>query len=561
MNAAKTTTKDLLLIFLLGALLYLPWINLPVTDADTAYYSIAAQRAVDSGDWMTLRSSGGNLLDKPPLSIWPIAVSYRLWGRHDWSTRLWQVVLSLGTLALTYLVGRRFFGRRECLLATLILATSLLFSYCTMVVQQDILNLFTYALFFYVFVLFWQTHNPIAYYLAWLALSLSFLNRWHIALVIPLGVVLACIIAAGILGRDDFRVKNLFGSWRSALWRTLLGLMIFAAIGGTWYIYEYMRLGRPFLDLFFGRRNLAFLQGPGGRPLSWLSVTYLPQLLLAVIPWVIFLPDGLATGIKGLRLLRRVRTRESDGFLFMSLWFLVAFLVPHVSAWRVIRYLLPVLPPLAILMAVGITRKLRERRSFALSAAMSGAMMLIFLLINVYLLTQRLDAGLQPYKGLILPFSLTSMIIFAAFILAMSWRRERVAIVLFVMCTVASYVALFASVSYKWDQVSPWRSFGLEARAMLRPGTQLAWYKADGRLPYGVPSEDEKVIYEYYVGRPVPFVGQPGELGRMAAQGPTIIVMRDRTFLDLQAHRPEIDLQEIQAHSSGWMLVQAKIGE
>lgn len=187
--------------------------------------------------------------------------------------------------------------------------------------------------------------------------------------------------------------------------------------------------------------------------------------------------------------------------------------------------------------------------------------MLIFLLINVYLLTQRLDASLQPYKGLILPFSLTSMIIFAAFILAMSWRRERVAIVLFVMCTVASYVALFASVSYKWDQVSPWRSFGLEARAMLRPGTQLAWYKADGRLPYGVPSEDEKVIYEYYVGRPVPFVGQPGELGRMAAQGPTIIVMRDRTFLDLQAHRPEIDLQRIQTHSSGWMLVQAKIGE
>ncbi|MGE5593109.1 MAG: ArnT family glycosyltransferase [Betaproteobacteria bacterium] len=556
-SGKKTVVGDLILILLFGALMYVPWVNLPVTDADTAYYSTAARGVVDSGDWMTLRGSGGGLLDKPPLSIWPIALSYRLWGQHDWSTRLWQVILSLGTLLLTYLFGRRFFGREECLLATLILATSLLFAYCTMVVQQDILNVFTYVLFFYAFALFWQTHSAAPYYLAWLALSLSFMNRWHVALVIPAGVVLACVIAARMLGRDDFRVTTLFGSWRSALLRTLLGLMIFAAVGGTWYVYEYLRLGRPFLDLFFGRRNLAFLQGPGGRPLSWLSVTYLPQLLLAVIPWVVLLPDAVATGISGLRALRRARTREADGLLFVSLWFLVAFLVPHVSAWRVIRYLLPVLPPLAILMAVGVARKLRERGRFAISAVISAAMTLIFLVIDVYLIIQPLDAGLRPYRGLILPFLLMSTVGFAAFTLAALWRRERLAIVSMVILAVASYSTLFASVSYKWDQVSPWRSFGLRVRTMLQQGTQLAWYRAGGTLPYGVPGEAEKVVYEYYAGRSVPFLQEPSELRDLVAQGPAVIVMRDETLTRLLEARPELDLQKIQAHSTGWVLVLA----
>ncbi|HHV54861.1 MAG TPA: hypothetical protein GXX55_05365 [Firmicutes bacterium] len=558
MIGTKAMTYDVLLIFLLGGLLYLPWVNLPTTDADTAYYSSAAQRVVDSGDWMTLRSSEGNLLDKPPLSIWLMAISYRLWGRHDWSTRLWQIILSLGTLVLTYLTARRFFGRKEALFGTLILATTLLFFYCTMVVQQDILNLFTYALFFYALVRFWQTHAPAAFYLGWLALSLSFLNRWQIALITPLGVLVAWVAVARILGRDDFQVRKLFGSREVALRRTLLGLLIFAVAGGTWYLYEYLRLGRPFLELFFGRRNLSFLQNPGGRPFSWLNATYLPQLVLASIPWVIFLPDAVATVTKEARRWAELRNRESDGFLFLAVWFLVAFLVPHGSAWRVIRYLLPTLPPLAILMGVSITRKLQARRGFALSAAMSGVMSLLFLLIDVYILAQRLDAGLEPYKDLILPFSLASTLIFTSYTIAISCRRERFAIFLFILFTVTSYVALFASVNYRWDQISPWRSLGLEARARLGAGIQLAWYRAEEKLPYGIPGEEEKAIYEYYAGRPVLSIGRPDELGRMLVRGPVLVVARDRTLFELKACHPEVELQTIRVHRSGWTLVRAE---
>ncbi|HHY33212.1 MAG TPA: hypothetical protein GX515_09400 [Firmicutes bacterium] len=557
-NSRKTAAADMLLVLAFGAIMYLPWLNLPVTDADTAYYTGAARGVVNSGDWMTIRGSGGDLLDKPPLSIWPIALSYRLWGESDWSTRLWQVALSIGILVLTYLSGRRFFAREQCLLATLILGTSLLFAYCTMVVQQDILNLFTYALFFYAFALFWQTHSAAAYYLAWLALSLSFMNRWHIALVIPAGVVLACVIAVRMLGRDDFRIATLFGSWRSALWRTSFGLAIFAVVGGTWYVYEYLHLGRPFLDLFFGRRNLAFLQAPGGRPLSWLSVTYLPQLLLATVPWVVFLPDAVATGIDGLRSARRARrTREVDGLLFSSLWCLVAFFVPHVSAWRVIRYLLPVLPPLSMLTAVSVTRKLQEGKRFAVSAALGAVITAVFVAIDAYLLFESLDATMRPYRGLVLPFLLMSTVAFAAFTVAALWRRERLAIVAMVILAVASYSTLFASVSYKWDQVSPWRSFGLATRAMLQPDTQLAWYRTSGMLPYGVPGEAERVVYEHYAGRSVPFLGDPSELRDLVAQGPALIVMRDETLLSLLDTCPGIDLKKIQTHSTGWVLVLA----
>src|SRR5690349_21416463 len=78
------------IIILVWAVIYLGSLFSPplMDDADTVHAE-AAREMVETGDWVTLKINGGfRYLEKAPLMYWLVAASYKIFGVHDWSTRL-----------------------------------------------------------------------------------------------------------------------------------------------------------------------------------------------------------------------------------------------------------------------------------------------------------------------------------------------------------------------------------------------------------------------------------------------------------------------------------------
>src|SRR5947208_1868704 len=71
-------------------------------DVDAVQAQIA-QNMLQSGDWVTARLDGVAYLEKSPLKYWMIAVSFAVFGVHDWAAR---IPLALSTVLLCWVVAR-----------------------------------------------------------------------------------------------------------------------------------------------------------------------------------------------------------------------------------------------------------------------------------------------------------------------------------------------------------------------------------------------------------------------------------------------------------------------
>src|SRR6202795_4790315 len=71
-------------------------------DVDSVQAQIA-RNMLATGDWVTARLDGVAYLEKAPLIYWLIAMSYRVFGVHDWAAR---VPLALAAVMLCWVTYR-----------------------------------------------------------------------------------------------------------------------------------------------------------------------------------------------------------------------------------------------------------------------------------------------------------------------------------------------------------------------------------------------------------------------------------------------------------------------
>ncbi|MFI1917568.1 glycosyltransferase family 39 protein [Nocardia sp. NPDC020380] len=116
--------RPALLLLLLGTgLLYL-W-NLSVSGWGNEFYAAAVQAGTQSYKaWLFGSLDPGNAItvDKPPASLWVMALSGRIFGFNSWSLLVPQALMGVGSVALLYATVRRCAGSAAGLLAGLALA-------------------------------------------------------------------------------------------------------------------------------------------------------------------------------------------------------------------------------------------------------------------------------------------------------------------------------------------------------------------------------------------------------------------------------------------------------
>src|SRR3989449_1259821 len=96
---------------------------MPLLDPDEGLYAAIAQEMLSRADWVIPHVNGLPYLEKPPLYFWLTAATMWLVGPTEWAVRVWSALAALGTVLLTWRMGRRLYGAPAGFLAGIALAT------------------------------------------------------------------------------------------------------------------------------------------------------------------------------------------------------------------------------------------------------------------------------------------------------------------------------------------------------------------------------------------------------------------------------------------------------
>jgi hypothetical protein len=156
----------------------------------------------------------------------------------------------------------------------------------------------------------------------------------------------------------------------------------------------------------------------------------------------------------------------------------------------VIRYLLPVFPPAAVLIAFGTSTDRALWTASRVSLAIGG----VIFAAMVYLAGQPLAPNVVAYRPIIIAF-LVPLAAGLAGAGALALRARRLeAIAFLVAMALVAYGLLVAATAKQWDQISPWRLVGRTINAV-------------GGSDAGVLVLGERSSFaEFYIDRPVLFV-------------------------------------------------------
>ena len=119
------TSHLYLVVLLCAAAIYLSCIVSPpslVDDVDSVQAQVA-RHMVESGDWVTAHINGLVYLDKAPFNYWLIAISYEIFGVHDWVARIPVALAAMALAMLTAAFGVWAFGVRAGFYAGLCMST------------------------------------------------------------------------------------------------------------------------------------------------------------------------------------------------------------------------------------------------------------------------------------------------------------------------------------------------------------------------------------------------------------------------------------------------------
>jgi 4-amino-4-deoxy-L-arabinose transferase-like glycosyltransferase len=318
-----------------------------ITDSDEAFYAESAREMVASGDWVTPHYNYEPRFQKPVLYYWLTAGTYLLLGPTEFAARFWAALAGFGLVLVTAACGRRWYDEATGLLAGAIVAANVGYFSIGRMALPDLPLTFciTLAIWAALVSTLESERSPRRFVLvASLALGLGFLMKGPVGLIIPLLVIVPVLTI-------ERRSIALTPS------DIVLGFLVMVAVAVPWYVVMWLRHGNDYLQGFFVGDNFErFATDRFNDPRPWWF--YLPVVAGGLLPWTPLALVWLGPITQFLRLRRDVGTID----LRLLLWAALPLLFYSLSVGKQPRYVLPALPPLALLLASSIVERTQEWR-------------------------------------------------------------------------------------------------------------------------------------------------------------------------------------------------------
>lgn len=362
-------------------------------DVDASHAQLA-RNMLRSGDWVIPRLDGVAYVEKAPLPYWLIAISYSIFGVHDWAARVPFACAAIFLCWITALYGSWAFkaesaehsGNADSAIRSragfysgLVLATCVgLFLFTRILMPDAMLTLC-------ICVAFWsfqrtlnedhaETHPRRWAALLGAALGLGMMLKGLIALLIPVGGALTYLA----ITRQLFRRET----WRRLHLAT--AFLVFLFVAAPWHVLATLRMP-PYFDstmhsgpgqyhgfFWFYFMNEHLLRFLGRRyPHDYNTVPRLAFWLLNLLwlfPWSLYLPEAARLSYKPSDRAGRTRLLALCWIGFLLLFFSFSTTQEY--------YSLPIYPALALLLgsALSANPALGNSRWFKIGTKTAGAL-------------------------------------------------------------------------------------------------------------------------------------------------------------------------------------------
>ncbi|HQQ78037.1 MAG TPA: phospholipid carrier-dependent glycosyltransferase [Thermoanaerobaculia bacterium] len=355
--------RTLLVLLLLATfLLVLEPGRVPLFEPDEGRYGEIPREMLATDDWVTPRLNGVLYFEKPPLYYWSVAASMAVLGPTELAVRLPGKLSAAGMVLLAAAFARRRYGARTGLLAGLVCASSLLVVALARIAIIDPMLSLAMSGAAFAFAAFAEgdaggdaKRARRALYGFHVACAAAVLLKGLIGVVLPGGAIV-------------------FWTLWTGRWRTLARvfspgpLLVFLALAVPWHV-AMARRHPDFLQFYFVHEHFdrfAKTEHKRTGPL----VYFVPVLLAGFLPWTAFLGRWKETW-PGLSR-AAWKARATEGFLWMFSGLVFVFF--SVSRSKLIPYVLPIWPALAVLLALGIERARARGASFRGERIATGAL-------------------------------------------------------------------------------------------------------------------------------------------------------------------------------------------
>jgi 4-amino-4-deoxy-L-arabinose transferase-like glycosyltransferase len=325
----------------------------PLFNPDEGRYAEIPREMLSGGDWIIPHLDGVPYIEKPPLQYWATAISLRVFGQSEFAARFYTALCALGTVVVVWWVAWRLWSTAAAWRASAVLSGLMLFVVLGQLLTLDMSLTFYMTLALAGFLLAqevprsqqsWQVPRaPGArrwMLLAWAATALGVLTKGLVAAAIPAAV----LVLYSLYSRD-------FTPWRRLYLSR--GLPLFLVIAVPWHWLAARRLA-DFPQFFFVHEHLSrYLTPSADREEAWWF--FAAVFALGSLPWSLSALRVVAFGWR-----RRVPHGQFDPMLFLWIWTVFVCVFFSFSDSKLIPYILPAMPALALLIAASSADALRR---------------------------------------------------------------------------------------------------------------------------------------------------------------------------------------------------------
>lgn len=325
--------------------------------SDELQYAATAKEILQTGDWFTMHYNGNPVWLKPPLYFWTEAVLFKVFGASEYWARFPSALTGYATLLLIYAIGVRLYGRKAGFLSVLALATSFFFLQYSRRAMLDVPIAFSTTLGIYA--LLRGEEDKRFDLLFGLAVALGYyfkaVQGLYILAIAPLYLVAA-------------------GQWKRIIRPGMLAAYsLAAALMAAWVWPQIVVHGDNFIysssGIFPVLHRGYYCADPSER-----TPFYLPLTMLLKVDW-----PWVPISVYGAVLLIRGGIREK-GALLVLIWTGVIMSVLLVSSNVFDRYLITVIPPLALCAGIALARWIKDEQLCAFSRIALALLIFVVLL-------------------------------------------------------------------------------------------------------------------------------------------------------------------------------------
>ena len=400
--------------------------NRPFASPDEGRYVEIPREMIVSGDYVTPKLNGLNYFEKPPLLYWMQSAVANVCGVNEYSMRVIIVIFAILGCLSVFLIGRKRFSNTVGLLSASVLATNLLYyAHSHLIILDLVVSVLMCGVLWCFYLAFVQQEFKVGRKIIVLMYALAAfacLTKGLIGIILP-GFVAFLWVA---FTNNWRRVPEMI---------SLPGIILFFAIAAPWHILMAIRhddfLYKYFVVEHFQRYTTTIHERY--QP-AWF---FIPIVIAGLFPWTGFSFIAIKNAFKK-------SIEKNSELIFFICWIFGIFAFYSFSNSKLIPYILPIVPPIALITGANISKSIDENegRDFKNAVLINMGLFACFL-IAFFCYQNKLNDLLNDKYFMVALYAIVALLIAGLVVLCFAYfvKQSRFASIL---------VLLFVSMNLMW---------------------------------------------------------------------------------------------------------------